>query len=226
MEAKLSRLALAVCAVLGTVVAPPVNAGAIVSPVAVSATNSYPDITFGTPENLINQGGLLSGFVSGVTDFSTYIASNPQHGSLSAGAEWFTANNASSATLTFNLGSVLSIASVAAWVDEFWGAGDIEVLLSVDDIAYSSVGSFAPTDWDTSVQSYGADVFSFAPTSAQYVQLSLSGCPQPLSISGGGCGMGEVAFNSVAATVPEPGTLVLMGWGIAGLLSTRRRQAN
>ena len=201
------------------------QAGVIVSAVSVTASSNNPTPGFGDAINLINQGGLATGYTSGVTDFATYLGGNPQHTILSAGAEWFTDFNVTSATVNFDLGTVLTIASVAAWVDKFWGAGKIEVLLSTNNTTFTSAGSFAPTDWAVSVPSYSADVFSFAATSARYVRLFLSGCPQPLSQSGGGCGLGEVAFEAVANRVPEPGSMALAGLALAGLAATRRRKA-
>jgi hypothetical protein len=198
------------------------SAGPILSAVGVTATNSFPDTFFGNPDNLINHGGLLTDYTSGVTDFDTYIASNPMHTLISAGAEWFTDFNVPSAVLTFDLGAIVGIDGLAAWVDEHWGVGTIGVSLSVDGISYSSVGSFNPTDWAVG-SDYGADVFSFGATSARYVQLALGNCPQPLSVEGGGCGMGEVAFR--AAAVPEPGTLGLLGLALVGLGFVRRRAA-
>jgi hypothetical protein len=190
----------------------------------VTASASFPDPTFGTPENLINHGGLLTPFVSGVTDFDTYLALNPQHTALSAGAEWFTPFGATGATLTFDMGSIMQLDALAIWVDEFWGAGHVSVALSTDGVAYTGVGAFAPTDWPRTAANYGADVFNFASTSARFAQLTLSDCPQPDSQAGGGCGLGEVAFREGAAVVPEPMTLTLLGSGLAGLALRRRRQ--
>lgn len=201
------------------------HAGAILSATSVTASNSFPDAVFGNPNNLINQGGLATGYVSGVTDFDTYIAGDPRHTVISEGAEWFTNSGVPSASLTFDLGSLMYIDGLATWVDEFWGAGFIGVSASTDGIGYVGLGIFAPTDWATNVTSYGADVFSFGSTAARYVQLSLSNCPQPNSVAGGGCGLGEVAFRAGAAPVPEPGTLGLLGAAIMLVGLMKRRTA-
>ncbi|MCY7314394.1 MAG: PEP-CTERM sorting domain-containing protein [Rubrivivax sp.] len=222
MTSKLIQAGGVLCALA---IASAAHAGVIVGASSATASSSFPDPVFGTVANLINQGGLATGYISGVTDFATYLAGNPQHTIQSPGAEWFTPFGATSATLTFNLGSVLTIASVAAWVDEFWGAGNIDVLTSTDGVSFASVGSFVPTDWATAVSSYSADVFSFAATAAQFVRLNLSNCPQPLSQAGGGCGMGEVAFEAVTGRVPEPASLALAGLALAGLAVSRRRKA-
>lgn len=223
---KLHQLARFASAVLISAAAMPMMASAstIIGASSVSATNSFPDATFGNANNLINQGGLATNYVSGVTNFDSYIASDPQHTTQSPGAEWFTNFNITTSTLIFDLGSVIQIDRVAAWVDEFWGAGQISIALSIDGVGFSSVGDFTPTDWSPSVASYGADIFAFSATSTRYVQLALSGCPQPLSVQGGGCGLGEVAFRSAPSSVPEPGSLALLAIAMGGAVWARRRR--
>ena len=49
----------------------------------------------------VNQNGLFDTFVSGVTDFDTYIATNPLHTFQDVGFEWFSANGDTTPTVEF-----------------------------------------------------------------------------------------------------------------------------
>jgi hypothetical protein len=201
------------------------NAGAIVSPISVTASSTFPDVYF-RPLNLINHNGLLTDYFSGISDFDSYIAGDPQHSYIGKFAEWFSEDSQTGATLVFDMGSVMLLDRLALWNEEALGTGSVAVALSTDGAAYTGVGSFSPTDWPFYFPSYGADIFAFAATPAQFIQLTLSGCPQPNALpgSGGGCGLGEVAFREAVSAVPEPFTLAVFGFGLAGTCFIRRRR--
>ena len=65
-------------------------ASTIVAPVTVFATSSFsPTRNDYSIENTIDQSGLSLKYVSGVTDFDSYLASKPKHTSNANGNEWF-----------------------------------------------------------------------------------------------------------------------------------------
>lgn len=202
-------------------VAASAHAGVIVSPTAITASTTFPGYDV---NNLINQSGLTAGFVSGVSDFDTYMAGNPGH-SWALEGEWFTTFDQPGAVLNMDLGAVFKVLRLALWTDEYWGAGKVTIATSLDGVTYGDVGEGLPTDWATGPQDYPADVFALAPSTARYVRLTLSDCPQPKSASGGGCGLGEIAFE--AGGVPEPATWAMMiaGFGVLGAAARRRRTA-
>jgi hypothetical protein len=197
------------------------KAGAIVSPVSVTASNTF-DAPYFQPANLINHGGLVDDFFSGITDFDSYIAGDPQHLNYSKFSEWFTEEGQTGAVLTFDLGSVMTLDRLALWNDVSWGAGAVSMALSTDGVAYTGIGGFSPTDWPVYFATYGADSFAFAAAPARFVQLSLSLCPQPNGNPDGGCGLGEVAFRQ--ADIPEPFSLAVFGAGLAASCFMRRRR--
>jgi hypothetical protein len=202
------------------------KAGAIVSPVSVIASSADPSPYFTAP-NLINHSGLLTDYFSGISDFDLYIAGDPQHAENGKFAEWFSEQGQTGAVLTFDMGSVMLLDRLALWNEEALGAGLVSVALSADGTAYAAMGSFSPTDWPFYFPSYGADIFAFSATPAQFIQLTLSGCPQPDAFPGigDGCGLGEVAFRQAVSAVPEPFTLAVFGFGLAGMSLMRRRRA-
>ena len=65
-------------------------ASPIVAPVSAFATSNFgPTRNDYSIKNTINQSGLSLKYVSGVTDFDSYLASKPQHTSNANGNEWF-----------------------------------------------------------------------------------------------------------------------------------------
>jgi hypothetical protein len=193
------------------------SAAVIFSPVAATASSEFAapyDIG-----NTIDRSGLFTPFVSGVTDFDAYVATNPMHTLIADNNEWFSANGATSAQMTYDLGAVTGIDRLALWNEEFSGFGTGRVSVSNDGIAFTSLLSINPVD-SPSNQDYGVQVFALGSIAARYVRLDISGCPQPDGNSLPVCGIGEVAFS----TVPEPASIALFGLGLAGLgFSVRRR---
>lgn len=229
MKDTLARAALAAICVLS------MSGGAAQAATIVGAVSVTPSSEReGVPAiNTINQSGLIIGlvsgvYVSGVTDFDTYIGMNPEHTVIAFGTEWFSDFGNIVATLTFDLGSVLRIDRVALWVEESAGFSTAVLSSSVDGGLFANLATINPVDYP--ILGYPAQVFGFAATDMRYFRMSMSGCPQPNPGSTQECSLGEIAWSSVAARpapipVPAAGLLLLPALGALATVDRRRRSA-
>lgn len=194
---------------------------------AVSAVINSGGPGFGDINNTLNQRGLSANYVSGVTDFDAFVAGTT-HTTIFATYEWFSNVGSTSASVTYDLGSAISINKMALWNEESSGISLLNLLVSGDGTSFTTLLSgLIPTDHTT--VDYLADVFTFATSSFRYLRMDMSGCPQPVVGSFAACAIGEVAFSTAPDVAPVPvpaaGVLLFGAIGALGLLKRRRKAA-
>lgn len=213
MKAMLSLLCLGACTSLAA-------ASTIRSPASVLSNSAG---EFGADASItatIDQSGLLTGFVNGVTDFDAYIGGGPLHSLAYAFQEWFSPGGGETfSSIVYDMGAAYTLDRVAYWNEDAGGVSSVSITTSLDGSFGDAIGggTFSPTDWPGSVD-YGADVHAFAARGARYVRVDVSGIPG--SSIWPGLSMGEIAFSS--NPIPAPGTAGLLG--LAGLVGLRRRR--
>ena len=191
---------------------------------AVDGTINSNGPGFGSLADTWNQNGLDKKYISGVTDFNAYIATNPMHTLVFAGNEWFGNQFTSTAVVTYDLGVARDINALALWNEESSGIGQLNLYSSVDGVTFSAL-SLGLMPFDNPLADYPAQVFNFSSTLFRYVRFDMSNCPQPDPGAFASCAIGEVAFRT-ASTVPEPGTFALMLSGLVGVgMAVRRRRS-
>ena len=210
---------------MGVAISAPAYAGVILSPTAVLLNTAGDFSADAAIDSTIDHSGLSAGFTSGVTDFDSYIASNPVHEWIfTDGSEWFSEGGQTRGILVYDLGDTYAVNRLALWNEEFSGIQTMHVETSTNAAFLTSVfvGDFNPTNTPFD-QSYPSEVFDLSDSIARYVRLTITGPQTPNR--GTFLSMGEIAFDVQPTAVPEPATMstVLLGLGAARLLRRRRR---
>lgn len=176
---------------------------AVISPVAVEASNEWPFWGQYRAVNVINGSGMNGGLHDG------------NYNNM-----WMTDLGIQSATLTFDLGNVFTLSGVNLWNynADFGlnrGVRDFAVSLSLDGINYSQALS-ATLNMGTGL-ALAAQTFALN-GAARYVRLDVL---NNYGDQWSAVGLSEVNFTAV----PEPAGLGLLGVGLVGLGLARRRRA-
>ena len=179
-----------------------------------------------------NQAGLQQNYISGVTDFDSFVVNtnaNYGGGSSTFGFPAIPEPGESTIVVDFDLGETLPLNGFALWNSVFNQSQSV----SRFDLQLSNDPSFAVGVADVlsdalpslpATNNIGVgETFSFATTSAQYarftIEANFNGDDATLN---GQIGVSEVAFS--ASAVPEPSAFAVLCLGGMGYVGMRRRK--
>lgn len=195
------------------------QAGYILS--ADSVTSPQGDLATYPLSNIIDQSGLSTGYISGVTDFDSFVNSTL---STALGDAGFTATESyGPQVFTFGFSQQVSLDGIAVWNTGSAGAVSSFALYADTDANFyngtqnqllqqQSLDTVVGNGW------VPAQVFQFGATSTQYIHLiGLDSLTAPDFY-----GLSEVAFSQSITPVPLPPALGLYLSGLAFAFLAKR----
>lgn len=169
--------------------------------------------------NAIEQLGLSVAYESGVTDYSTYIASDPlDFYDRSGGSGWIANVTRRTGHIDFDFGNSFEFSGLVLWnLRSPFAMRDFRVFSS-DDSAFANpvlLGGFTALPGPNIVSP--AQEFGFDSIVTRYLRLRVdSGNTIP--------GAAEFAFKSSVSRVPEPSATLLLGLGTVALIGIQQRK--
>jgi len=189
---------------------------------AQSVINAPPPIGSFSFDQTINQSGLSVPYVSGTTDFGTYVALGPIHTRNNTPPNYGVSFSLPPVDVDYDLGSTYNVKEMAFWNYPFnfsAGVTGMQVFTSsVPNFATSFLaGTFNPLDDGDTLINH-VQVFDLTDSNARYVRLHVTS-----TASTNGTGFSEVAWG--ATQVPEPASLAAMTLAAVALMRRRGRSA-
>lgn len=196
----------------------------VIQPQSVVSQTIQPNTTAGySNTRMYDQSGLSISYVSGVTDYTTYVSSGPEHASLDNSRSWLSAFGTTTGNFVFDLGSEYNVTNFLLWnVTNNLTSHVSNLSIELDDnpnftspaIALAATSSTSSDSTDpVSAQSFTLT----NPQDARYVRFTI--------LANGGAlvtGFHEVAFGGTA--IPEPSTYAaIAGVCALGFSMFRRR---
>ncbi len=188
------------CVTLLVTSAGQVQAGTILSPTSVLANSLGEFSAQFSSTKMIDQSGLSTGFTSGVTDFSAYIATGPTHGTNESNGSWVSPSVPPSGAIDFDLGDSYDIDQVVLWQGVAGNSASVNAfrIFTSSDSAFTSpllVGSFVAAI-GTNLPEV-AQVFDTSDSSARYLRLQIDS-----NYGNSVTGLGEFALDVSAVLEP------------------------
>jgi hypothetical protein len=175
-------------------------------------------------DRTIDQSGLTIGYVSGATDFNTYVGLSPTHVGSDSPENFAASPTTVPQDVDYDLGATYPVTKMAFWNYPFNTLGPVSSLdvFTANNASFTGAffaGSFLPAD-DAASEVNHVQVFDLADSNARYIRLHVTG-----QTTTNAFGYSEVAF----AVVPEPFTVGYIAVAVVSLLGsagrTRRRSS-
>ena len=185
---------------------------------ASSVISAPPVLTGYSFDRTIDQSGLTIGYVSGVTDFNTYVGLSPTHVGSNSPENFAASPTTVPQNVDYDLGATYPVVRMAFWNYPFNTLGPVSSLdvYTANNASFTGAffaGSFLPAD-DAASDVNQVQVFDVADSNARYIRLRVTG-----QTTTNAFGYSEVAFG----VVPEPFTVGYIAVAVVTFLGTSGR---